>query len=247
MDAYGGVYKIGPNGPVSSTYERHPLCWVDLDKHPSIGLINIRLRSNSLRQDFLSVMGERSVIKFCKTTLVIIIAGVLTACATAPISFDNRFRVDELAVFIADDFGADRSAAARALRPVYKKYGAPHAYVSGHMSSVNDPMLNRLYGSGDVRSKLRRDTHTFWQVNGEALSDYLDPIKTAHLVYDTDRLDGVADLLTRVGNLSKQGKVFTIFERELDGQIVVTLHRTDDLSRESTLKDLTFFAGIPRL
>ncbi|WP_371397222.1 EipA family protein [Fretibacter rubidus] len=176
-----------------------------------------------------------------KRALWVILACVLTACATAPESFDNRFGSGEISVFIADDFGADRSAAARALRPVYKKYGAPHAYISGHMSSVNNPMLSRLYGSGDVRSKLRSDSHIFWQLNGDALSGYLSPIRTAHLVYDTDRLEDLTQVLSTVGALSKQGKTFTLFERELDGQIVVTLHRTDDLARDASLQDLMFF------
>lgn len=175
-------------------------------------------------------------------TAAFIGAAVLGGCATVPeAAFDTSFSRSEIAALTAHDFDLDPDAAARALRPTYKKYGAPHAYVSGFMSSVNDPTLSRLYGSGQMRAKLRRDDHTFWQINGQGLSGHLTPIKTAHLVYDVAEIGSLEDVLSSVGTLSKRAQVFTIFERHVDGQIVVTLHRTDDLPQSSVMQTLSFF------
>ncbi|MGB0907347.1 MAG: EipA family protein [Maricaulaceae bacterium] len=166
----------------------------------------------------------------------------LAACATPNNDvYDETFSRSEIASFSATYFDINEAAAARALKPTYKKYGAPHAYISGHMSSVDDVTLSRLYGSGEVRAKLRLPKHTFWKINGDDLQNHFEPIKTAHLVYETARLEDLPERLTHIGNLTKRGQVFTIFERVVDDQIVITLHRSNDLPERAKLNDLHFF------
>lgn len=172
---------------------------------------------------------------------IAIIALSLGACASAPATFDRRFNPAELAAFTARDFALDTDAAERALRPTIKKHGAPHAYIFGYMSSVDEPAIHRLYGSGAVRSKTRLDSHTFWTIDGQGLTGNFSPIRTAHLVYDIDRLDTLTETLSAIGSVSRRGSVFTVFERKVDGQIVVTLHRTGDLAEKSALEILTFY------
>lgn len=173
--------------------------------------------------------------------LFIALGFIVAGCQSVPDTYDTRFTRSEIASFTASNFDGLEGTAARALRPTYEKYGAPHIYVSGYMSSVNDPEISRLYGSGEATTKLRPRAHTFWTVEGAGLSQHLDPIQTAHLIYDVDRLDRLRDRLSAIGSLSNRGKVLPVFERQIDGQIVVTLHPTDALRSGSRLETLSFF------
>lgn len=165
----------------------------------------------------------------------------LTACSNTLEVFDNRFNRTEIANFTSTDFDIKNDAAARALKPTYEKYGAPQAYVFGHMSSVFDPDLSRLYGHGEVRAKLKLKTHTFWTIDGTDLTDHYTPIKTAHLIYDLNNFTNLSEILESVGTLTNRGQVFTVFERKHDNQIIVTLYKTDDLSNDTHFDSLRFY------
>ena len=181
---------------------------------------------------------------FCSNTIILCLTlSFLSACKTAPELFDTSFNRTEIANFTSVDFDIEMDAAEQALKPTYKKYGAPHAYVFGHMSSVFDPNLSRLYGSGEIRTKLQQNTHTFWAINGDALSEHYNPIKTAHLIYDINDFEDVTNIFNSIGTLTNRGQVFTIFERKYGEKIIVTLHKTDDLPKDTHFNSLQFYKG----
>lgn len=165
----------------------------------------------------------------------------LAACATSPSeTFDTRYSDSEIAAMTAEHFDVLQKEAKAALGPAFKKYGAPHAYIDGMMSSVNVPNLNYLYGSGHFKTKLSLDEHTFWRVDGENLSGHLAPVKTAHLVYETLRLDPLSNTFEFSETLNKRGQKFTVFERKVGNEIVITVHKSSDLS-QTKLEGVNFF------
>jgi len=68
----------------------------------------------------------------------------------------------------------------------------------------------------------------------------LVPVKTAHLVYETMRLDLLSNTLEFSETLTKRGQKFTVFERKIDDEIVITLHKSSDLP-QTTLESVRFF------
>ena len=166
----------------------------------------------------------------------------LAACATSPSeTFDERYSNAEIAELTAQHFNVAENDASSALKPAFKKYGPPHGYIDGLMSSVDNPRANHLYGSGHFKTKLRLKEHTFWRVEGENLSGHLAPVKTAHLVYKTLRLDPLSNTLEFSETLTKRGQAFTVFERKVGDEIVITFHKSEDLPI-STLESVRFFS-----
>jgi len=166
---------------------------------------------------------------------------LLTACATSPDTlFDEKFSDAEIAAMTAQHFEVMETDARAALRPAFKKYGAPHIYIDGLMSSVDLENSNHLYGSGNIKRKVRLKEHTFWRIDGENLSGHLAPVKTAHLVYEKIRLDPFSDTLEFSETLTKCGQKFTVFEREIDNKVVITVHKSEDLQK-TKLDSVKFF------
>ncbi len=171
----------------------------------------------------------------CCLTLVLL----LTACASSPPVFDETFSSSEIAAMTSEYFNLDTRAAGLALKPTYAKYGAPHIFISGNMSAADD-QSNRLHGVGQSAAKLEASESVYWLVTGEDLPAQSRVIKTAHLIYDKVKIESLEDVLSSVGSLSRRGQIFTVFEREADGQIVVTLHLTDDLPKNASLDTIQF-------
>jgi len=167
---------------------------------------------------------------------------LLVACATSRSDiFDARYSNSEIASMTAIHFDVLQKDAQSALKPAFKKYGKPDAYIDGMMSSVDVPDLDYLYGSGHFKTKLSLDEHTFWRVEGENLSGHFAPVKTAHLVYETMRLDPLSNTFEFSETLSKRGQTFTVFERKVGTEIIITVHKSDDLS-QTHLEDVRFFS-----
>ena len=165
----------------------------------------------------------------------------LGGCATSsPGIFDTSYSTSEIAAMTAKHFDVLQKEAKSALQPAFKKYGKPDAYIDGLMSSVDIPDLDYLYGSGHFKTKLSLDEHTFWRVDGENLSGHLAPVKTAHLVYETLRLDPLSSSFEFSETLSKRGQTFTVFERKVGTKIIITVHKSEDLS-QTKLKTISFF------
>jgi len=171
----------------------------------------------------------------------IIIALVLSGCATSPNEvFDSKYSRSEIAIMTAEHFDVLERDASAALRPAFNKYGAPHAYIDGLMSSVDVNDANHLYGSGHFQTKLTLKEHTFWRVDGENLTGHLRPVQTAHLVYNTLRLDPLSNSLEFSETLTKRGKTFTVFEKQMGDEIIITVHKSEDLQK-TKLNKVKFF------
>lgn len=166
---------------------------------------------------------------------------LLMSCASSPKSFDETFSRSEIAHMTSGYFDLDSDAAVRALKPTYQKYGAPHIYVSGLMSAVVDDTIERLHGTGQTARKLALPDTVYWAIQGKGLPTQTRPIKTAHLIYNKVEIEDIENALSSIGKLSRRGQVFTVFERETDGQIVVTLNLTDDLGETAELETVRFF------
>lgn len=167
---------------------------------------------------------------------------VLAACSTSPAkTFDVRYSDSEIAAMTAEHFDVLHKETKAALKPAFRKYGKPHAYIDGMMSSIDVPDIDHLYGSGHFKTKLSLNKHTFWRVDGENLSGHFAPVKTAHLVYETMRLDPLSNTFEFSETLSKRGQTFTVFERKVGTEIIITVHKSDDLS-QTHLEDVRFFS-----
>lgn len=163
------------------------------------------------------------------------------ACATThPQTFESQYSDTEIAKMTSEHFDVLEADTKAALKPAFAKYGAPHAYIDGLMSSVDVPQSNHLYGSGNFKTKLSLDAHTFWKINGDNLTGHLSPVKTAHLVYETMRLDPLSEQLEFTETLSKRGQKFTFFERKIGHDIVITIHKSDALTKAS-FETIKFF------
>jgi len=166
---------------------------------------------------------------------------MLTGCVTSSTeTFDVQYSDKEIAAMTAAHFNVLEDDAKVALKPAFKKYGRPHAYIDGLMSSVDEPNIDHLYGSGHFKTKLSLNKHTFWRVDGENLKGHLTPVKTAHLVYETMRLDPLSERLEFSETLTKRGQIFTMFERKIGNEIVITVHKSEDLQK-TTLDSVEFF------
>lgn len=73
------------------------------------------------------------------------------------------------------------------------------------------------------------------------MSGHFAPVKTAHLVYETMRLDPLSNTFEFSETLSKRGQTFTVFERKVGTEIIITVHKSDDLS-QTHLEDVRFFS-----
>lgn len=163
------------------------------------------------------------------------------ACATTnQQTFEAQYSDTEIAKMTSKHFDVLEADAKAALKPTFAKYGAPHAYIDGLMSSVDMPQSNHLYGSGNFRTKLSLDAHTFWQINGDNLTGHLSPVKTAHLVYEAMRLDPLSEQLEFTETLSKRGQKFIVFERRMGNDIVITIHKSGALPKAS-FETIKFF------
>lgn len=167
---------------------------------------------------------------------------LLVSCAsTEPSKYDARYSHSEIGTLTAQHFDVDKPDAVRALGPMFQKYGKPHGYIDGLMSSIDDPRVNFLYGSGYFQTKLNLNEHTFWRLEGEKLNGHLKPVKAAHIIYDTTKLSRLNEALTYKESLTKRGQKFSIFEHKIDNKIVVTVYRQDDLP-EISLEALKFYS-----
>jgi len=175
--------------------------------------------------------------------LIVILASFgFNACATNTNKiFDERYSRFEVASLTAKHFKVSDLEVQRALKPTFKKYGRPHGYIDGLMSSIDEPEKNLLYGSGFFRTKLNLKKHTFWRVDGDRLAGHFTPIKTAHLVYDIVRLDPLSKSFEFSESLTKQGQKFSIFEHKVDNKIVITVHSIDELE-DTQLDRVSFFS-----
>ena len=172
---------------------------------------------------------------------LIFLSIILVGCASPSNPYDISYDRAEIARLSSDHFGKKEKELSEALRPVYRKYGSPYLFVSGQMSSVADPTLSRLYGSGRANYKLRPQEHTFWQIDGDSLAGHLRPMPAVHMVYDVTDIRTLKKPVQSVGSLNKKGKIFTLFERKMEGVIVVTVHQTADLPSEVTFDEIKFF------
>lgn len=175
-----------------------------------------------------------------KRILLIVSVIVLAACTTSRENYDTQYSDTEIAQMTAIHFGVLEKESRAALQPAFKKYGAPHAYIDGLMSSIDSPNANHLYGSGHFKTKVSLKKHTFWRVDGENLTGHLAPVKTAHLVYETLRLDPLSDTLDFKETLTKRGQKFSVFERKVGNEIIITVHRSDALP-QTELEQIQFF------
>ena len=165
----------------------------------------------------------------------------MASCAsTAEQGFDHSYSSSEIAALTSEHFEVLETDARAALKPAFSKYGAPDAYVDGLMSSTLTPNANHLYGSGDFKTKLHLSESTFWRVDGENLDGHLVPVKTAHLVYKTLRLDPLQNHFKFEETLTKRGQTFAVFERLEGDEIIITLHKTGELPNAS-LESIRFF------
>jgi hypothetical protein len=172
---------------------------------------------------------------------LILFSIMLTGCAGPSKVFNPSYDRAEIAHLSSEHFGASEKELSEALRPVYRKYGNPYLFVSGQMSSVANPELSRLYGSGQASYKLTPQEHTFWQIDGENLAGHLKPMPAVHMIYDVTEIKRLKQPFATIGSLNKRGSVFTLFEREVEGMIVVTVHQTADLPGKVTFNKIRFF------
>jgi len=175
-----------------------------------------------------------------KLSLYFIAGLYLSACASspdAPIDV-SRFSHTEISKVVSTHFDTPASAASQALRPSFKKFGAPKHYVSGNMSGVHDAAIERLYGLGDIHSRLALAKPVYWQIDGEGLAGDVAPIATVHLIYDEDQFDKVT--FASAQTETRRGHNFTVFERKLGAQIIVSVYPTERLSKEAEFKTLIF-------
>ena len=66
----------------------------------------------------------------------------------------------------------------------------------------------------------------------------VSPVQTVHLVYDKSSLDEA--LFTRQQMEVRRGQTYTVFERELDNRVVVSLFPTRDLPEDASFDSLEF-------
>jgi len=149
-----------------------------------------------------------------------------------------RYSHAEISAIVSSHFDRSLSDAAKALRPSFKKFGAPKHYVSGNMSAVHDAQFERLYGLGKISTRLALDRPVYWQIDGEALAGDVAPIATVHLIYDEEQFDEVTFAATQME--TRRGHSFTVFERRLGGQIIVSVYPTERLSKEAEFRTLVF-------
>ena len=172
---------------------------------------------------------------------ILIVSLCLVGCMSTPKSFDIGYERSEVADLAGAHFETSSDLLKKALKPSFEKYGKPDLFIAGQMSSVDAPDISRLYGFGDVKTKLNLPSETFWQIDGDVLGGHFSPLKSVHMVYDMTTLDSLRETLPRIGSLNTRGKSFTVFERETDGLIVVSVHRTEALPKEATFQNIRFF------
>ncbi len=108
------------------------------------------------------------------------------------------------------------------------------------MSTTYNNEYSRLFGIGSLHVKRRLPEQLFWQIDGKGLYDLDEPISTVHLVYEVAQIDNLQQKLQSMGQLSKKGEVFTIFERRVADQIVITINRAIDFPQSAILLSLLF-------
>lgn len=180
-----------------------------------------------------------------KSLFLVLMAAVLMGCASAgdqsQSNYDPTYKLSEVAVLSEGHFGLEKDAITQALRPTFKKYGRPRLFISGQMSSVDEPMAEWLYGQGLVRKKIGLPEHTFWRIEGQGLQGKFKPMKAAHLVYNRQDLKRLDTPLQAIGDLNRRGQTFTVFERAQEDLIIVTINKTEDLPETSKFNDIKFF------
>lgn len=126
------------------------------------------------------------------------------------------------------------------MKPIYNKYHEAHAYINGYMSTALGDEIMRLHGSGDLKSKSMLTQHTYWQVRGKGFINMSNPIPATHLLYRKHQLLAEFGSMNYAESFSKRGNSFTIFERELEDDIIMTVYRTQDLPVSSKMQQLSF-------
>jgi hypothetical protein len=164
---------------------------------------------------------------------------LFVGCASHPATIDPQaYSLTDMSQIVSEHFVGEMSGVERALAPSFEKFGQPRLYVTGKMSAVHESDETKLYGSGQSKSRfnLRRDI--FWQIGGSALGQEVSPVQTVHLVYDKSSLDEA--LFTRQQMEVRRGQTYTVFERELDNRVVVSLFPTRDLPEDASFDSLEF-------
>jgi hypothetical protein len=155
-----------------------------------------------------------------------------------PSNDSSQYNRDEIARLTHADFKAETAAMRKALKPTYAKYGAPHAYIRGNMSTVFDNPQSQIFGTGDFHAKLKLPDKAYWQISGTNLYNLETPIPTVHLIYDVKELPVLAKKHAAIGSLSKRGATFTVFEHKAQEHIVVTVYKTEDVYPSVHLQSL---------
>ena len=168
----------------------------------------------------------------------ILMCSVCGGCTHMPASDSSQYNRDEIARLTHADFNAETAAMRKALKPTYAKYGAPHAYIRGNMSTVLDNPQSQIFGMGEFHAKLKLPDRAYWQMGGTNLYNLDTPIPTVHLIYDVKELPTRTKEYKAIGSLSKRGKTFTVFEHKADEHVVVTVYRTEDVYPSVHLQSL---------
>ena len=176
-----------------------------------------------------------------KAILITVVSIVLTSCATSavPVASD-AYSADDLATVMSLQFDAKPGELKRALAPSFAKFGAPKAYVSGLMSLPAGEGDKRLLGTGEHHIKYKRPAYTFWELKGSGFAAIERPMNAMHLLYDKPYLDEAHNDYIAMTPEYRRGATFTVFEREIDGRVVVTVYRTADMPKQATLNALHF-------
>ncbi len=167
----------------------------------------------------------------------IAIASILSACATSPVHFDpHLYSKVEIDAVVAHHFDTNTTVVSKALAPSFEKFGQPARYVEGDMSGVDNDRFERLYGTGKIRSRFKVPRKAFWQIDGNRLGKDVSPVRTVHLIYNQALLDGNVFLAKSME--TRRGQTFTVFERQQDSQIIVSVYKTSRLPKAAEFKTL---------
>jgi len=163
----------------------------------------------------------------------------LTACASAkPVQDIRAYGLSDVSVVVESHFDAPKGSVARALKPSFDKFGKPYQYVTGLMSAVDREGLDRLYGTGEISQRFQLDRPVAWQIDGQALAGSLEPIAAVHLVYNLKDLG--SSTFDNVSMQTRRGQSFTVFERRVQTQIIVSLYPSPALPPDAVLEKMLF-------
>jgi len=179
--------------------------------------------------------------KYNWTIFIAVFALGLTACASTPEQVGpNQYSVSDIAIVMSAPFDARADALERALAPSYAKFGAPKAYITGLMSLPGGEGDKRLLGTGEHYVKHQLPRGTFWEIQGSGFAPIEGPMNAVHLLYDKSSAGGAQGIYTAMQPQYRRGATFTVFERVVDGRIIVTVYKTENMPKQAELNGLSF-------